>query len=117
MFRRLLCDLAIITACVIGLIVSFPASQAQQDYQPKIAAASGDAELALKGFVVPENMSGDSSAGGSVAEHMEQASEDGYGHWSMASVAASRSGWIAAGCESSSTRHVVWFSAAEAAVG
>ena len=58
MFRRLLCDLATVTACVIGLIVSSPECLAQQDYQPKIAAASGDAELALKGFVVPENMSG-----------------------------------------------------------
>ena len=31
---------------------------AQEAYQPKIAEASGDAELALKGFVLPEGVSG-----------------------------------------------------------
>ena len=31
---------------------------AQEAYQPKIAEASGDAELALKGFVLPEGISG-----------------------------------------------------------
>ena len=58
MLRRLFCDLATVAACAIGLIVCSSELFAQQDYQPKIAAASGDAELALKGFVVPEDMSG-----------------------------------------------------------
>ena len=58
MLRRLFGDLATVAACAIGLIVCSSELFAQQDYQPKIAAASGDAELALKGFVVPEDMSG-----------------------------------------------------------
>jgi quinoprotein glucose dehydrogenase len=58
MFRQLFYDLAIVAVCAISLIVCASGLFAQQDYRPKIAAASGDAELALKGFVVPENISG-----------------------------------------------------------
>ena len=50
MLRRLFCDLATVAVCAIGLSVCSSELFAQQDYQPKIAAASGDAELALKGF-------------------------------------------------------------------
>ncbi len=42
----------------LGLTTSATNAVAQDDYQPKIAEASGDAALALKGFVLPEGMSG-----------------------------------------------------------
>lgn len=52
MIVRLICVL------VIATVVSSVPGFAQQDYRPLIAAASKDAELALKGFVLPEGMSG-----------------------------------------------------------
>ena len=48
-----------VTALCVSLIVVFVTElNAQDGYQPKIAAASGDAELALKGFRLPEGMTG-----------------------------------------------------------
>ncbi len=47
----------IISALVVAVLCAKRVS-AQEEYQPKIAEASGDAELALKGFVLPEGMSG-----------------------------------------------------------
>ena len=42
----------------ILLIASATFAWAQDDYQPNIAGASKDAELALKGFVLPEGVQG-----------------------------------------------------------
>ena len=52
---------AVLTACVMSLHSAATMSRAviaQEDYRPKIAEASGDAELALRGFVLPDGMSG-----------------------------------------------------------
>lgn len=51
--------IAACTCFLLTVIAGIPTfGQSKEDYQPKIAAASGDAQLALKGFVIPEGMTG-----------------------------------------------------------
>ena len=56
--RPLLCFLTVCVMLFHPNVLSDQFLAAQEDYQPKIAAASADAELALRGFVLPDGMSG-----------------------------------------------------------
>ncbi len=47
-----------LSATIFAIAFIAAGSFAQDEYKPKIADASGDAELALKGFVVPPGMTG-----------------------------------------------------------
>ena len=58
MFHRCILFIPAASLSVVLFMFGGPALNAQEEYQPKIAPASGDAELALKGFRLPEGVTG-----------------------------------------------------------